>query len=225
MTKRLASQHSRYKHGKKGTRVYRIWKGMKQRCLNPRCDPNENYVTRGVTLCDRWHSFENFYADMGDPPSPEHELDKDILGNGMLYSPESCCWVTRSENCRNRRTNHLLHFKGQSLCIAEWAEKTGIKATTIYSRIAEQGWSTEDALTTPARCTNHLFTYDGRTLSLAIWALETGIDKKTLEQRLNKLGWSVEKTLTTPVRQRRKPSAQQQHQQLSLPDQDHSPAA
>ncbi len=91
-------------HGRSYTREYRSWGDMIKRCYNSNTCNYEDYGGRGVTVCDRWrHSFENFYADMGDCPVGK-SLDKDILVPGnLVYSKEFCIWATRSEQAFARR--------------------------------------------------------------------------------------------------------------------------
>ncbi len=78
-----------------------IWTLMKDRCKNMRY---KDYAARGIKVCDRWiNSFENFLEDMRERPTEEHEIDRiDVNGN---YEPTNCRWVTRSENCLNKRNS------------------------------------------------------------------------------------------------------------------------
>ncbi|MFJ5151393.1 hypothetical protein ACIQCF_07355 [Streptomyces sp. NPDC088353] len=89
-------------HGKHGSSEYRIWQGMKWRCLNPNYKPYPNYGGRGITVCDRWRdSFEAFLADVGPRPSPNHTLDR--IDNDGNYEPGNVAWRTYKEQAQNKR--------------------------------------------------------------------------------------------------------------------------
>jgi hypothetical protein len=90
------------KHGKRNSRAYVIWRGMKARCLNPKATCYNNYGGAGVTIDERWLEFKNFYEDMGDPPDGM-TLDKDSIVRGnKIYGPGLCKWSTPAEQSVNR---------------------------------------------------------------------------------------------------------------------------
>ena len=184
------------KHGMKDTPEWRVWASLRGRCNSQTHKAYHNYGDRGITVCERWESFENFLEDMGERPSSKHSIDR--IDNDGPYSPENCRWATRNEQNRNKRTNRLLTHGGKTLCLAAWAEELSINYMTLLGRL-KFGWSVEQAITTPVQVQNHMLTLNGRTCCLARWARETGINYGALKSRL-KRGWSVEKTLTTPVR-------------------------
>lgn len=149
-------------HGKSDSSIYWRYKHMLRRCYDPRCPEFRWYGGNGVTVCDRWNpakggSFENFYADMGDPPSTQEEggrweIDKDIAVPGnKVYGPEFCQWVTCVENACGVRSNRLITVGNETRCLAEWAREAGIPANTLRARISLYGWSIEKALSTPLR--------------------------------------------------------------------------
>lgn len=122
-------------HGMTGTRVHTTWVNIRQRCHNPNVAHYERYGGRGITVCDRWReSFENFYADMGDPPEGT-EIDR--IKNEKGYEPGNCEWVTRSKNNRHRRSTRWIEVEGRKVSMAEASELTGIPYSTLKDRISK----------------------------------------------------------------------------------------
>lgn len=101
---------------------------MLNRCINPA----KPYYFGRVSVCERWHSFENFLADMGERPSASHSIDR--IKNEQGYEPENCRWATQSEQMRNTSHTRLVTWEGVTRCISEWSVITGIKRTTLTMR-------------------------------------------------------------------------------------------
>jgi hypothetical protein len=136
-----------YAAGTNKSPIYRIWRNMKTRCLNPNNKAYKDYGGRGITICDRWmDSFENFLADMGHRPSALHSLDR--KDNNLGYSPDNCEWATRIRQSNNRRSNVFILHEGKSQTMADWAREKGLRLGTLHYRI-KSGEALESALSRP----------------------------------------------------------------------------
>lgn len=122
-------------------RGYRIWMAMRERCSNPRHNRYHLYGGKGITVCERWDSFEAFYEDMGGKPEGR-SIDR-IDGNGN-YEPSNCKWSTPREQANNMSVNVLITRGKITRTMSQWARALGIKASTIKSRIY-YGWRPEEA--------------------------------------------------------------------------------
>lgn len=138
-------------HGLSGSRIYKIWCYMLDRCFNERKKDNfyKNWGGRGITVCDRWKDFANFYNDMKEGYADNLQIDR--INNDGNYEPGNCRWATRSEQNRNRRGNRVIEYNGEIMIITDWAKRYNIPLSTLRQRIS-YGWTLHDALTkSPAR--------------------------------------------------------------------------
>lgn len=137
------------KHGMSTRSEASIWRNMKYRCNNSNASNYYMYGGKGIKVCERWqNSFQNFYADMGDKPTPEHSIDRvDSKGD---YTPDNCRWATKKEQARNRKTSRPITYKGVTKTVIEFCEEYGFKHHQLLHRL-NIGWSVEKSLLTPIR--------------------------------------------------------------------------
>lgn len=191
LQKRRASE-ANTTHGGRGTTEYNSWTGMIQRCENPNHPRYADYGGRGIKVCRQWRqSFATFIKDMGKKPAPRMQVER--RDNDGPYDPKNCYWATRKQQANNTRASRFLEFDGQSLTISQWADKLGVRASTLQLRLAH-GWSVQQTMTIPVSASNKihaaLLNHNGETLPLAEWARRAGISHQRLRWRLNH-GWSV----------------------------------
>lgn len=133
------------------TALKAVWAHMFNRCYNPKAAGYQNYGGKGITVCERWLNFENFYADMY--PRPEGKsIDRYPNGAGN-YEPGNVRWATPLEQTRNRSSTIMLTFQGETLHLIEWSEKLGIKYQTLLTRVL-RGYPVELVLSMPVLKSN-----------------------------------------------------------------------
>lgn len=130
-------------HSYEKTRVWRIWYGMLERCRRPTNTVFKFYGGRGIKVCERWQVFDNFLADMGEPPLGM-TLEREKTDGD--YEPSNCRWATMKEQQRNRRNTHWLTFDGRTQAMSAWAEEAGVPYKTLWMRVVKYGWTVERAL-------------------------------------------------------------------------------
>jgi len=142
----------RFKYPKpvRETPEYKVWLGMKYRCLNPKAPNYVNYGGRGITVCQEWiESFQAFYDHIGPRPSDKHSIDR--IDNEGNYEPGNVRWALSVQQQRNLRSNTLYEINGVTKCLSEWAEQYGISYDTFLQRVTKFNWDVVKALTTPIR--------------------------------------------------------------------------
>lgn len=133
--------------------TYNSWRGMVERCNNPKHICAALYLERGIKVCERWRKFDNFLSDMGERPAGT-SIDR-IDSNGD-YELSNCRWADGSLQAKNRRKFsrkrglRILTFNGESRSVSAWAKVLGISFPALRQRL-HKGWTTERALATPVR--------------------------------------------------------------------------
>lgn len=134
-------------HGLTGTRIYGIWGKMIGRCHNKRDHRYKHYGGRGISVCEEWRSFENFY-EWAVNSKYEENLTLERIDVNAGYSPTNCKWATWKQQQNNRTNNRLINFEGKTMTLQEWSELIGIEASTLRYRLVND-WSIDDAINTP----------------------------------------------------------------------------
>lgn len=137
----MSSQSQSTKQHRSGE--YNAWRHALSRCRNPNTHQFKDYGGRGIKVCERWLVFANFLADMGPKPTPKHTIDR--INNDGNYEPGNCRWATRKENNNNTRRSRRIEFNGERLTLQAWAERVGITAGTMHTRL--KTWPLDKALT------------------------------------------------------------------------------
>lgn len=138
-------------HGGIYSPEYKAWGAMIQRCTNPKEKAYHRYGGRGIVVCERWRSYENFLADVGRRPSTEHSLDRypDFNGN---YEPGNVRWATRDQQTANRECVTLVELGDEQIPLKVAARRLGLNPDTVSQRVRRQGMSPAEALFTPVGC-------------------------------------------------------------------------
>lgn len=133
--------------------LYSTWSGMKRRCLDPHDRCYVRYGGRGISVCPEWATSPETFIEWALAHGWERGLQIDRKDNNGNYTPDNCRFVTRKDNCRNRRDNRLVTAFGETKTMCEWAEDQRAKVgyNTLRDRLYALGWNPEIAITKPVR--------------------------------------------------------------------------
>lgn len=147
---RADKNRERSTHGMRNTKLYSVWANIKNRCYNPSSKSYPSYGGRGIKVCDDWLDSSKFIEwAMSSGYSEGSTIERiDVNGN---YEPGNCTWIPRAEQARNKTNSFLITIDGESKCLHQWCDETGMDYQLVYHRIKQLGWKPEKALTTPPR--------------------------------------------------------------------------
>lgn len=185
---------------RKSMKEYRIWKALRTRCNNPNLKYSKYYSEKGITVCERWNFFENFYEDMG--PCPDgYSIDR-IDGN-KDHSPDNCRWASYSTQSKNRGAfNKVFTYNGESKVLKDWAREFNIKYATLYNRIYRDELSFKEAVKEDPY--HKLIEYKGEKHTLSEWCKLLNLEYNVIQNRIAKHKWTFEDAITIPKGGRRK---------------------
>jgi hypothetical protein len=137
-------------HKMTNTRLFSIWRHMKDRCLNSNIDDYKSYGGRGIKICDVWlNDFMVFY-DWAIKSGYSEKLTLDRIDVNGNYEPSNCRWATRSQQNNNKRDNVLIEINGETKTITQWSKLKGISRTEIRRRL-EKGLENDELIRPPLK--------------------------------------------------------------------------
>lgn len=116
-------------------KLYNVWKNMKARCYDKKSQRYYTYGARGIKVCPEWENDFRKFARWAFENGWNAKLSIERRDHNGDYCPENCCFITMAEQARNKTSNVLVTYEGETKCVAEWAEIIGMDAKTIYARI------------------------------------------------------------------------------------------
>lgn len=143
-------------HGDSYSKIYNIWRRMKDRCYNPNNNRYHRYGGRGITVCDEWlndynafkkWAFENGFVEN----SSRKECSLDRIDSNGNYCPENCRWVNSFIQSNNKVDTIYLTYKDETHSLTEWSLLLNMSRGTLYNRLYLYKWPLEKAFETPVK--------------------------------------------------------------------------
>lgn len=136
--------HTTHGHASRSGRTptYRIWKNVHSRC-KPEYKQASDYFERGIRVCERWNTFENFLADMGERPTDALSIDR--IDNDGNYEPGNCRWTTAAVQRRNGRWIIPIVWQGKQMVLKDAAALLGVTDTAVHQERTRHGGTFQEA--------------------------------------------------------------------------------
>jgi hypothetical protein len=167
-------------------RIYYCWKEIKARCTRKSCPTYKDYGARGIKLSQEFTlSFEAFVEHLGPRPGRGFSIDR--KDNNKGYERGNIQWATKFVQMRNRRCTIWIEWKGETLCLEDWAKRTGIHKLTLYTRWRKGLRGDELFYVSPNRGREGIYEeIEGETKHLSAWAEHSGLPLGTVMGRYNR---------------------------------------
>lgn len=136
------------KHGDSKTRLYCLWNGIKARCYYKKHKEYMNYGGRGIAICEEWLDYETF-KNWAYSHGYNDTLTIERVDINKNYCPKNCLWISRKQQAWNKTSTVKVFYKNKYWTIKELSEETGLAVNLLRSRIRNQGWTVEKAVTEP----------------------------------------------------------------------------
>lgn len=149
LSKEVTSERN-YKHGHYGERIYNIWSKMLSRCEKKYETSYLRYGGKGITVCEEWKDFTNFY-NWAINNGYSDDLTIDRIDNRKNYCPENCRWASYKQQARNQTSNVIVEYNGESKTLSEWAELFSLPYKTVHLRYRRYNWDISKTLNTPIK--------------------------------------------------------------------------
>lgn len=136
-------------HGDTNARLYKIFQGMKDRCYNPNNKDYARYGGRGIKLCDEWKNNYIAFKEWAIINGYRETLTIERKDFDQNYCPANCEWIKMEAQQRNKSSNRVITYNGESMILIAWAERLGIPYKVLCARINDRGYSFEEAINMP----------------------------------------------------------------------------
>lgn len=129
-------------YASKNKRLYRIWTNMKTRCYNKNSPGYKNYGGRGITICEDWFDFKQFYKwAMSNGYSDNLSIDR--IDNNKGYSPINCRWTDKIVQANNKRNIITICVKGEKMSLKRFCQLMGLNYKSEHSYLTRNGYDSE----------------------------------------------------------------------------------
>lgn len=174
-------------HGMFGTRIYNVWRGMKERCYVEKSHSYPLYGGRGIKVCDEWQEFIPFmewaYSNGYDESAPRGQCTIDRIDNDGDYEPSNCRWVSMSVQANNKNSNVFVEYKGVIDTISNQARRNGLSPSIVEDRRIKG--KKGDDLFKDKRVARTLF-YKGQYRKIEDICKMTNVSRSAIERRVIK---------------------------------------